>query len=75
MPDNGLNDDPDGMVPVTLPSGAMFSVHEKEFQYFRDRCVKYVTDNDFQNVTDYQDLDRLMIAEPVSSACLSIFTA
>lgn len=65
MVDSGLssNDDQEGMVPVTLPSGALFSVHMKEFQYFKDRSSKYLTDNDFQNVSDYQDLDRLMIAE------------
>ncbi len=63
MSDNGLNDDLDDMVPVTLPSGASFSVHAKEFQYFRDRSTKYLTDNDFQNVSDYQDLDRLMVSE------------
>ncbi len=63
MSDNGFGDDHEGMVPVTLPSGALFSVHEKEFQYFKDRSSKYLTDNDFQNVSDYQDLDRLMVSE------------
>lgn len=61
--DTGLNDDLEGMVPVTLPSGALFSVHEKEFQYFKKNGGKYLTDNDFQNVSDYQDLDRLLIME------------
>lgn len=63
MPDNGLNDDLEGMVPVTLPSKAMFSVHESEFQYFKQRANKYLADNDFQNVSDYQDVDRLLIME------------
>lgn len=63
MVDGLSNDDQEDMVPVTLPSGALFSVHIKEFQYFKDRCTKYQTDNDFQNVSDYQDLDRLMVSE------------
>lgn len=63
MPDNGLNDEQENMVPVTLPSGALFFVHEKEFQYFKDRSSKYLSDNDFQNVSDYQDVDRLLVAE------------
>ena len=66
MARSGLNDDEEdqeGLVPVTLPSGALFSVHEKEFQYFRDRSTQYLSQNDFQNVSDYQDLDRLLIAE------------
>lgn len=60
----GLNEDlQEGMVPVTLPSGALFSVHDSEFQYFKQRATKYMTDNDFTNVADYQDLDRLLILE------------
>lgn len=61
--DTGLNDDLEGMVPVTLPSGALFSVHDKEFQYFKQRATKYLSDNDFQNVSDYQDVDRLLTME------------
>lgn len=63
---NGLNDNEDtqeGMVPVTLPSGALFYVHEREFQYFKDRSSQYMEDNDFVNVSDRQDIDRLLIAE------------
>lgn len=63
--DTGLNDgvDQEDMVPVTLPSGAMFYVHDKEFQYFKTRSSKYLSDNDFQNVSDFQDIDRLLILE------------
>lgn len=66
MPDDGLNETDDaqeGMVPVTLPSGALFYVHEQEFQYFKQRTSKYLSDNDFQNISDFQDLDRLLIME------------
>lgn len=63
---NGLNDGADeqeGMVPVTLPSGALFYVHEREFQYFHDRARQYMEDNDFTNISDRQDIDRLLVAE------------
>lgn len=60
----GLNDDElEGMMTVTLPSGAAFQVHDKEYQYFKDRAAKYLTDNDFQNISDFQDIDRLLILE------------
>lgn len=63
---NGLNEDDDeqeGMLPVVLPSGALFYVHEKEFQYFKERAKRYLSDNDFQNISDFQDVDRLLILE------------
>lgn len=64
MPDNGLGDDEmEGMVPVVLPSGATFLVHQQEQQYFKQRASKYLSDNDFHNVSDYMDVDRLLIAE------------
>lgn len=62
----GLNDHEDeqeGMVPVALPSGARFYVHEREHQYFKDRAHQYMEDNDFTNVSDKQDIDRLLVAE------------
>lgn len=62
MSDNGLNDQ-EGMVPVQLPSGGLFKVHETEFQYFKSRSDKYLSDNDFHNVSDFQDVDRLLILE------------
>lgn len=58
----GLNEQ-EGMVPVTLPSGALFHVHDNEFQYFKTRAAKYLSDNDFQNISDFQDVDRLLILE------------
>lgn len=62
---NGLNDDDEqeGMVPVTLPSGAQFYLHEREFQYFTERARQYMSDNDFTNISDKQDIDRLLVAE------------
>ena len=53
----------DGLRPVVLPSGTFFSVHEKEVQYFGDRVRQYQSDNHFTNISDLQDLDRLIISE------------
>lgn len=53
----------DEMRVVSLPSGASFKVHYKEEDYFRDRVAKYLSDNQFGNVSDLQDLDRVMIGE------------
>lgn len=59
---DGLNDEEE-MEHVTLPSGASFTVHTSEAQYFRTRCSKYLSDNDFQNISDFQDVDRLLVLE------------
>lgn len=53
----------DNLSPVMLPSGSMFYVHDKEVQYFNDRVKKYQSDNHFTNISDLQDLDRLIISE------------
>lgn len=53
----------DEMRPVTLPSGALFHVHHSEQGYFIERVSKYLEDNHFTNVSDLQDLDRVMIGE------------
>lgn len=63
---DGLNDDlepMEGMAAVELPSGAEFMVHEQELSYFRQRVAKYLSDNDFINVSDFQDVDRLLTLE------------
>lgn len=53
----------DEMRPVTLPSGALFHVHHSESEYFIERVKQYLEDNHFTNVSDLQDLDRVMIGE------------
>lgn len=63
MAKSGDSNNIEGMLPVSLPSGARFLVHEDEYQYFHDRSQQYLTDNDFQNVSDFQDVDRLLILE------------
>lgn len=53
----------DDFRPVSLPSGALFHVHHTERDYFIERVTKYLDDNYFTNVSDLQDLDRVMIGE------------
>lgn len=53
----------DGMRAVTLPSGAAGLVHEDEVTYFRERSKRYMKDNSFHNISDLQDIDRLLVAE------------
>lgn len=51
------------MRTVTLPSGSTWPVHETEVAYFKDRSKRYLKDNDFQNISDLSDLDRLLSLE------------
>jgi hypothetical protein len=49
---------------VRLPSGATFVVLiPPEKQYIEERVARYLADNHFVNVSDYQDLDRLVSFE------------
>jgi hypothetical protein len=46
---------------VTGVSGADFPVmNEAERDYFTDKVTRYMADNHFSNVTDLQDIDRLL---------------
>ena len=54
------------LLPVTLPSGAIFYVHETEVSYIIERTQKYMSDNKFINVSDLQDLDRMLTFELLS---------
>lgn len=54
----------DGDIPVTLPSGATFQVQTaKESDYLQDLIKRYLTDNHFVNVSDIQDIDRMLVFE------------
>lgn len=53
----------DDLKVVMMPSGSAFYCHEKEVQYFNDRGQRYLKDNHFTNISDLQDLDRLIITE------------
>lgn len=51
-------------MPVTLPSGALFSVlTQDEIDYVTDRVSRYLADNHFVNVSDLQDVDRMVTME------------
>ncbi len=65
MVDTGLSgsEDKEDMVPVELPSGAKLLVHEQEEEYFNKRAEKYLSQNEFQNIADFQDVDRLLVLE------------
>ncbi len=50
--------------PVALPSGAVFWVlSEAEVSYVEDRRDRYLSDNHFVNISDLQDVDRMLISE------------
>ena len=53
----------EGMGTVHLPSGAKFYVHDVEVDYINDLALRYMTDNAFQNISDLQDIDRLLTFE------------
>lgn len=46
-----------------MPSGAPFPVHYEEVDYIRDRAKRYLEENHFTNVSDIQDVDRMLIME------------
>lgn len=53
------------LVPVTLPSGGVFWVYGREVTYFNDRVKRYLEDNRFTNVSDLQELDRIITLEAI----------
>lgn len=56
--------DDEGSIPVVAPSGATFYVlSDSEKVYFEDVASRYQSDNQFTNVTDIQDLDRVLMME------------
>lgn len=51
-------------IPVKLPSGAEFKVLTSvEVDYLKDLVKRYLTDNVFKNVSDLQDIDRMLMLE------------
>lgn len=59
----GPGDHDDELVPVQLPSTGVFWLYAREVVYFNDRVKRYLEDNLFSNVSDLQDLDRVVIQE------------
>lgn len=51
-------------IPVQLPSGATYSVMtDSEKDYLEDKIVRYLSQNHFVNVSDLQDIDRMIVFE------------
>lgn len=51
-------------IPVDLPSGAKYFVlTTNEATYLRDRIRRYMADNHFINVSDIQEIDRMICIE------------
>lgn len=51
-------------IEVEAPSGAIFFVlNDDERAYFEDVSARYLADNHFSNITDLQDLDRIINME------------
>jgi hypothetical protein len=55
--------DDQGMVQVQFPSGASFPAHEEEVAYITERAGLYLSQNHFTNISDLQDVDRMLILE------------
>lgn len=56
--------DEDGIIVVEGPSGAMYKViHEDEREYWNNTVTKYLSEYRFTNVSDLQDLDRVVSME------------
>lgn len=54
-------------LPVRLPSGAVYTVMtQAEVEYVEDRTRRYLEDNHFVNVSDLQDVDRMLMMEVLS---------
>lgn len=50
--------------PVTTPAGSVLNLQtQEEADWYNDRCSRYQHDNQFPNVSDLQDLDRLLTLE------------
>lgn len=52
---------------VVSPSGSKYYLQtQDEADYYLDKAKRYTTDNKFFNVTDLQDLDRIILMETLS---------
>lgn len=50
-------------IRVELPSGAPVKIHKEEVDVFNKRVKQYLSENAFSNVSDFQDLDRVVVLE------------
>jgi hypothetical protein len=65
MPPSPEDDDAheDELVPVSLPSGGTHWVYRREVTYFADLVRRYLADNAVTNISDLQDVDRIVVME------------
>lgn len=64
MSDRGFDVTAEEGIPVGLPSGAMFWVlTQDEAEYLKERVARYLKDNHFVNVSDFQDIDKMVVFE------------
>lgn len=64
MTDRGFEVEVDAGLPVKLPSGATFLVlTDTERDYVQERVSRYLADNHFVNVSDFQDIDKMVVFE------------
>lgn len=62
--DRGFDVSVEDGIPVDLPSGATFYVlTQDEADYLRERVERYLSDNHFKNVSDFQDVDKMVVFE------------
>jgi hypothetical protein len=51
-------------IPVELPSGAVhFVITDGEARYLQDKIERYLKDNHFINISDIQDIDKMVVFE------------
>lgn len=51
-------------IPVKLPSGVTFKVlTQDEADYLKERVERYLADNHFVNISDFQDVDKMVVFE------------
>lgn len=64
QPTNNSNPYGLSVYPVRTPSGGELNLQtQEEAIYYDDRRDRYLNDNQFPNVSDLQDLDRLLVLE------------
>lgn len=64
MGEEGFEVEVESSIEVTLPSGSTFQVlTESEKRYVEERARRYMDDNHFVNISDLQDVDRMIQME------------
>ena len=59
----GARPDEEGFVSVQLPSEAIFPVYAEEVGYIQERVRLYMDQNHWPQITDRQDVDRMVVLE------------